>query len=68
VANLLNTDKPVFCVMNYLEAVKDDKFLLISKLDWIRIGNFLRGHWPKKTPQVFLLKSGERMAEYNPDS
>lgn len=62
--NLKTTTLPVFCVMNYLEAKKDDKYLLISKLDWVRVGNFVRGAWPKPTPQVLLLQEDCNIQEY----
>lgn len=55
---LQNTKLPVFCVMNYLKAIEDDKYLLISRLDWVRVGNFLRGHWPQPTPEILLLQEG----------
>lgn len=62
--NYTNTIKPVFCIYNFLLAIKDDKYVLISKLDWIRVGNFIRGHWPKKDPKVFLLQADKKLTEY----
>ena len=61
----LNMTKPVFCVMPFKEAVKDDKYVVISKLDWIRVGNFIWGHWPQPDPQCFLLQEDKVLTPFD---
>lgn len=57
----------VFCVYGFADIAKETKYETVTKMDYYKIGRFIRGEWPKPLPEMILWRNGGDQLDHRVD-